>query len=621
MTVIIRNSGATVFDTIAIALTYNLRVGQVCIVKGNLTATDGLGAQYEVRAAGSGGFTMSNGNELYILDGETIKPASVANLFGLTGVAGQQISVGEYNAGSNVGNFKAKYRTDLARTVHDGVRYHSPSRNLTTEGLTAYLVASTDAALGVWENIETELTVAMAGATTGVNASPSFNAALVVDGVNTILAIGATDGYTLDDDVTVPLGKALKGDYELPDPRVATDLETFNNRIILNSAASIILSESGAFSHSVILRKGMVLPANAAEVALFAGTAIKTTSGAHGVYVGYSHIVGFTSALVTDISNTPQVRCEYLNIDCTNGLNITQALDVSYISYVHCWPSASVNVAGLVDADLQRAGAAFTLKDGGDWAKLSFCFTFGYARGFVLDAVNSVTLDGCASDYTVTQTANPIGVEVKNSCAEPRVINYQAAGQNIGILLNSTSTLSHATISGLNTWECDTAGVSISNGEAHINQANIRGGTGSGIVHNTAKALMLDNVNFQSITGNAINNVSPSNVLRNNNSTYSGVTGVNVASPYVATTASSGGIVTLNGTDKTWVITSVVAINTINNAADYAGETIKLIFTTALTVVDGSNLKLAGNFVTTADDTLNLTSDGTNWYEDSRSIN
>jgi hypothetical protein len=52
-----------------------------------------------------------------------------------------------------------------------------------------------------------------------------------------------------------------------------------------------------------------------------------------------------------------------------------------------------------------------------------------------------------------------------------------------------------------------------------------------------------------------------------------------------------------------------------------AGRRITLIFQAALTVTDGSNLKLNGNFVTTADDTLTLVCDGTNWYEVSRSVN
>lgn len=63
--------------------------------------------------------------------------------------------------------------------------------------------------------------------------------------------------------------------------------------------------------------------------------------------------------------------------------------------------------------------------------------------------------------------------------------------------------------------------------------------------------------------------------------------------------------------------TGITSIDTTGQA----GRTITLQFAGALTVTDGSNLKLAGDFVTTADDTLMLTCDGTNWYEVARSIN
>jgi hypothetical protein len=48
---------------------------------------------------------------------------------------------------------------------------------------------------------------------------------------------------------------------------------------------------------------------------------------------------------------------------------------------------------------------------------------------------------------------------------------------------------------------------------------------------------------------------------------------------------------------------------------------VALQFSGALTFTDGSNLKLAGNFVTTADDTITLVSDGTNWNEMARAVN
>jgi hypothetical protein len=40
-----------------------------------------------------------------------------------------------------------------------------------------------------------------------------------------------------------------------------------------------------------------------------------------------------------------------------------------------------------------------------------------------------------------------------------------------------------------------------------------------------------------------------------------------------------------------------------------------------LTFTDGNNLKIAGNFVTSADDTITLVCDGTNWFETCRSAN
>jgi hypothetical protein len=61
-------------------------------------------------------------------------------------------------------------------------------------------------------------------------------------------------------------------------------------------------------------------------------------------------------------------------------------------------------------------------------------------------------------------------------------------------------------------------------------------------------------------------------------------------------------------------ITSITAIN-------WNGKTVTLVFQGALTVLDGSNLFLAGNFVATADDSITLTCIGANWYEQSRSTN
>ncbi len=76
---------------------------------------------------------------------------------------------------------------------------------------------------------------------------------------------------------------------------------------------------------------------------------------------------------------------------------------------------------------------------------------------------------------------------------------------------------------------------------------------------------------------------------------------------------------TITPTGNTFHVTGTTNIDNVTIMA--AGTRITLIFDGILTVGDAGNLKLAGAFVTTADDTLMLASDGTNWFEIARSIN
>lgn len=65
------------------------------------------------------------------------------------------------------------------------------------------------------------------------------------------------------------------------------------------------------------------------------------------------------------------------------------------------------------------------------------------------------------------------------------------------------------------------------------------------------------------------------------------------------------------------VVTGTTNITSID--ADIAGTRRTLRFAGVLTVTDGSNLKLVGNFTTAADSAISLICDGTNWYETARS--
>ena len=95
-------------------------------------------------------------------------------------------------------------------------------------------------------------------------------------------------------------------------------------------------------------------------------------------------------------------------------------------------------------------------------------------------------------------------------------------------------------------------------------------------------------------------------------------------------------IITNNITDETVVVASATTVtlpyngeyfeisgttNITSITASRVGRKVVLKFAAILTFTDGSNLKLAGNLVSAAGDTITLICDGTNWNETSRSVN
>lgn len=82
----------------------------------------------------------------------------------------------------------------------------------------------------------------------------------------------------------------------------------------------------------------------------------------------------------------------------------------------------------------------------------------------------------------------------------------------------------------------------------------------------------------------------------------------------------SASTITLPDYGDSFIVTGTTNIDTIETA-NQEGRTIKLIFASILTVTDASNLLMAGNFVTSGQDTLSLVCNGTSWYETGRSVN
>lgn len=156
----------------------------------------------------------------------------------------------------------------------------------------------------------------------------------------------------------------------------------------------------------------------------------------------------------------------------------------------------------------------------------------------------------------------------------------------------------------------------------------IGSGTGAGAydigVNNSLRGVVSGNM-MTSPGGFAVGTIAPMttcfDVSVDSSNRFIATTGT--APPTVdggVTTLASAGTLTLPAIGSVFSVTGTTNITSIV-ATSNSGREVTLIFTNALTFTDGSNLKIAGNLVTTADDTITLVCDGTNWYEKSRSVN
>lgn len=87
---------------------------------------------------------------------------------------------------------------------------------------------------------------------------------------------------------------------------------------------------------------------------------------------------------------------------------------------------------------------------------------------------------------------------------------------------------------------------------------------------------------------------------------------------YTTMTATAGAI-TLSEGANFYAVAGTASVTSIT--ARPSGTVVWLMTTSTDTLVDGSNLKLAGDFPGTANDVIQLVCDGTNWHEVSRSAN
>jgi hypothetical protein len=186
------------------------------------------------------------------------------------------------------------------------------------------------------------------------------------------------------------------------------------------------------------------------------------------------------------------------------------------------------------------------------------------------------------------------------------------------------------------------SGYGVSTGEGEANDTIVRNNRISGLfVAGVAIDSDGTSVSGNRITGAMTNGVllhntgtlgySLQNVSVDNNTILGPITPINFENQTALSNTASGNktdgstdvasaaTVTLGWHSDYFNVTGTTTITSV--AASWAGRVVTLKFAGILTFTDGSNLKINGDFVTSADDTLTLVCDGTNWYEVTRSAN
>lgn len=430
----------------------------------------------------------------------------------------------------------------------------------------------------------------------------------------------------IDSNITIPDNVEIRGSRRMKSSFGPVDSAVFSNRMLVNSAATITLQNSSGITNFLMLRKGLSWNITSAQVASqFLGSAITLADAKTDAFVENCAILGFLYGIrsIAGATNIARSRLKHLLMDNINCIYLQNSLDTHRLHDIHCWPFVTVSSTPEAQgAHLKRSGAGVRLDDSQDWTALTEVFTFGYFRGIQLSDTTAVQMNSCGSDYPASTSDGAIGLLIEGASGEITSIAHQIAASAVGVYVNSTGSNNRVNLIAPSIWETIDNAIVNERGTVLITAPRLRktGGTGAGVATistSTNTKIMGGSINGFSV---GISNGSSSTKMSHDGVDFTGTTTA-VVNPYNPSVASAAAI-TLNGENQVYHITGTSTINDIVPVAAYAGKSITLIFDAALTVGDSvGNIKLNGNFVTTADDTLTLVSDGTNWFEQSRTAN
>ena len=421
----------------------------------------------------------------------------------------------------------------------------------------------------------------------------------------------------IDSYVNIPSNVSLVGPHTFvgtPQDNAASPYGNLGGVLMINPLVSVTLKGGASISGLFIWRKGMTFPATNTNA--FSGTALL----GEGDDIGVSNclVMGFDKAYYSTGKQRPRIHNVYM--DCNNGIDIAICYDIAYVTECHAWPFSTIASPG---APIIRSGTAYNIRDVGDWAKFTNCFSYGYAIGASVTNVNSSTWIGCSFDNAPGNHPGSIGMQVLGNCEDTRIINCQtAAHATAGILINAADG-TKTTITGHNVWGGMSHGVLVYGGNVTMRTSGFRD-LGNAISVTSATAdIDVDDCWFRTLSGVIINATVPkANVRLGANNDFLNILidpTINMTLPAIASAAS----VQLPSTGDVFYVSGSVGIGTLLHA--WPGRRVTLVFVSGAPVYSSSgtsgSIRLNGGatFTAPAGGSLSLCGIGGNaWVETGR---
>lgn len=401
-----------------------------------------------------------------------------------------------------------------------------------------------------------------------------------------------------------------------------TSLYTSYQHVKLGASGKIVLESGAGLAGLVIVPFDAVWPATAdsktAKPDNWTGTAIEI--GGEDTLIEHCTILCFDKALYS--TGHQRIRIDQCNIDCKSGIDIRSCYDICYLTRIHCWPFATIaaSAAAVSGASISRPGTAFNFQDGGDWNKLTDCFSYGYVLGFVVNSCNSMTLLNCSSDnISPTPLAGSIGFVISGTSLDTRLIGCQSAASRIGVFVSAAGV---TRISNHNAWVNADHAILVGSGATQVSilDSTLRN-AGNGVsCDNASSKVEISRVRFEAIAGNTFNCTVSNTNWTIKDIVYPSTPDKLAANVGVKTIASADPLV-LPSDGEVFVVTGTTSFGSIKGGL-YPGRRITLVFaTTGLTMYHGSgsySMQLTGgvniNVPGSRNYAITLVTDGDRWF-------